>query len=287
MRKLTTICAVVAVLTSIAHGQFTVYTDRTDWLDAVATSLDEDFDDATLNVGISVVSNMGGIGGGVWNDVLNNQMNWETTWTFDPPIYAFGGYWDLTPFGVGGLVNVLIGGGVFGDVISPAGGVGFWGVVSDEPFAEVLLGCAGAGANPQETYTLDDMVYSTEPPVIEVAIDIKPGSFPNSINPDGKGVIPVAILTTSIADGDSVDFDACMVDASTVMFLGHCGGASMAHKEAALEDVDSDGDIDMVLHFRIQEAHILASDTEACLEGQTMDGAHFVGCDSIRIVPKD
>ncbi|UCD63727.1 MAG: hypothetical protein JSW34_13460, partial [Candidatus Zixiibacteriota bacterium] len=265
---------------------FTVYTDRTDWLDAVASSLDEDFDDATLNVGISVVSDMGGIGGGVWNDVLNNQMNWETTWTFDPPIYAFGGYWDLTPAGVGGLVNVLIGGGVFADVISPAGGAGFWGVVSDEPFAEVLLGCAGA-SNPQETYTLDDMVYSIEPPVIEVAIDIKPGSFPNSINPDGKGVIPVAILTTSVADGDPVDFDASMVDASTVRFLGNCGGASMAHKKADLEDVDSDGDIDMVLHFRIQEAHIFASDTEACLEGQTMDGAHFVGCDSIRVVPKD
>jgi len=50
------------------------------------------------------------------------------------------------------------------------------------------------------------------PPVIEVDIDIKPGSDPNSINLKSKGVVPVAVLTT---DG----FDASTVDPETVGFL--------------------------------------------------------------------
>jgi hypothetical protein len=40
---------------------------------------------------------------------------------------------------------------------------------------------------------------------VAVPIDIKPGSFPNSINPQSKGVIPVAILTTDTFDATTVD----------------------------------------------------------------------------------
>jgi len=109
--------------------------------------------------------------------------------------------------------------------------------------------------------------------VFIVDIDIKPGSFPNPINHKSKGVIPVAILTTSISD------------ATTVKFFGHCSGASMAHEDAHLEDVDNDGDIDMVLHFRTQETHISTSDTEARIEGETLYGLTFIGTDSILIVP--
>jgi len=32
------------------------------------------------------------------------------------------------------------------------------------------------------------------PPFVTVAVDIKPGSFPNSINLKSNGVVPVAIL---------------------------------------------------------------------------------------------
>jgi hypothetical protein len=111
--------------------------------------------------------------------------------------------------------------------------------------------------------------------VIDVEIDIKPGSFPNSINPDSNGVIPVAILTTS-------DFDATTVDASTVEFGPD--GAMMIHKNAHLEDVDGDGDIDMVLHFRTQDTGIADGDTEASLSGETFDGQDILGTDSVRTV---
>jgi len=110
---------------------------------------------------------------------------------------------------------------------------------------------------------------------IDVDIDIKPWSDPNAFNTKRKGVIAVAILTTD-------NFDATNVDASTVTFGS--GDAGMVHKNAHLEDVDLDGDTDMVLHFRNQETGIKVGDTEACIHGTTLDGALFEGCDSVRVV---
>ena len=109
---------------------------------------------------------------------------------------------------------------------------------------------------------------------IEVEIDIKPGSFPNSINPDSEGVIPVAILTTA-------EFDASVVDGETVRF----GPLGAWAENWALEDVDSDGDEDMILHFRTQETGIMAGDTEAELRGETVHGWAIHGSDSVRTVP--
>ncbi len=109
-----------------------------------------------------------------------------------------------------------------------------------------------------------------------VDIDIKPGSDPNSINPSGKGVIPVAILTTD-------NFDATTVDPDTVIFGP--GGAEPVH--TAIEDVDDDGDTDMILHFRTQDTGIELGDTEATLTSQTTDGIEITGTDSVRIVPPE
>jgi hypothetical protein len=50
-----------------------------------------------------------------------------------------------------------------------------------------------------------------------IAIDIKPNSDTNSVNPRSRGVIPVAILTASTANGDSFDFDAWTVDPATLL----------------------------------------------------------------------
>ena len=113
--------------------------------------------------------------------------------------------------------------------------------------------------------------------LVAVTIDIKPGSDPNSINPNGKGVIPVAILSTPT-------FDATTVDASTVTFGP--GAATMVHENAHLEDVDGDGDIDMVLHFKTQDTGIQAGDTEAALTGATVGGQLFEGTDSVQTVGK-
>ncbi len=106
-----------------------------------------------------------------------------------------------------------------------------------------------------------------------VGIDIKPGSFPNSINPRSQGVIPVAILTTDT-------FDATTVDPTTVRF--GVTGTEAAPVQSALEDVDGDGDTDMILHFNTQDTGIICGTTSAFLTGETLDGQMIEGSDSIK-----
>lgn len=120
--------------------------------------------------------------------------------------------------------------------------------------------------------------------IMTVAIDIKPDSYPNSINLKSKGVIPVAILSGGVGS-----FDATTVDPSTVCFgaatnpslLGDC---TEAHGRGHIEDVDGDGDLDLLLHYETQQTGIGAADTVACLTGQTFSGNQIRGCDAIRIV---
>jgi hypothetical protein len=92
-------------------------------------------------------------------------------------------------------------------------------------------------------------------------------------------VVPVAILTTSTAAGEPVDFDAGEVDPGTVAFGP--GGAAPAHG-GHLEDVDGDGDVDMVLHFPTPATGIACGDTSATLSGQTVGGQAFQGTDTLK-----
>jgi len=125
------------------------------------------------------------------------------------------------------------------------------------------------------------------PAVTSVAIAIKPPSGSTaSINLKSKGLIPVAILTTSTAAGDAVDFDPLHpvdgVDPESVLFAG----AAKAHKSPLghWQDVDGDGDTDLVLHFRTQETGITCGATEALLTGETHSGKAIEGSGLIRTV---
>jgi hypothetical protein len=105
-----------------------------------------------------------------------------------------------------------------------------------------------------------------------VQIDIKPGSHPNSINLGSKGKVPVAVLTTDI-------LDASVVDPATVLFAG------ASPLRWAMEDVDLDGDLDLLFHFSTQELDLSGDSSEAVLTGVTLDGATILGIDTVRIVP--
>jgi hypothetical protein len=107
----------------------------------------------------------------------------------------------------------------------------------------------------------------------DVLVDINPGSYPNSINLGSKGVIPVAVLTTE-------GFDASTVDPVTVVFAG------AVPLRWAMEDVDYDGDLDLIFHFKTQELDLDENSTEATLTGETFDGIPIEGTDTVNIVPK-
>ena len=119
------------------------------------------------------------------------------------------------------------------------------------------------------------MLLELEPTAIEVVIDVKPGEVVNPINLQSKGVIPVAILTTD-------QFDAQNINPLEVRF-GR-GQAIEAHLRGHLEDVNGDGRLDMVLHFRVQQSGILPTDLEVCLTGNTTNGTPFQGCDSVTVL---
>jgi hypothetical protein len=134
---------------------------------------------------------------------------------------------------------------------------------------------AVGGLNDTSGNLATNEAFTPEVTKITVAIDIKPGSFPNSINPRSKGVIPVAILTTDT-------FDATTVDPTTVRF--GATGTEAAPVKAALRkrDVDKDGDTDMMLHFKTQATGIVCGDTSASLTGETFSGQMIQGSDSIK-----
>ena len=116
--------------------------------------------------------------------------------------------------------------------------------------------------------------------LIEVEIDVKPGSYPNSINPKAGGVIPVAILTTDTFDASTVDPQTVALEGVLAKEKGKSG------KYGSLEDVDGDGDLDLVV--QIPNTIDWAEDaTEATLTGETLDGIPIEGIDSVRIVPPE
>lgn len=96
---------------------------------------------------------------------------------------------------------------------------------------------------------------------LEVQIDVKPGdSDPAVINLRSSGLVPVAVLS----DGN---FDATSVSPSTVQFAGARVATSGSGKYMAhVEDVDKDGDDDMLLHFRTGDLKLADGIVEAVVE---------------------
>ena len=115
--------------------------------------------------------------------------------------------------------------------------------------------------------------------LLDVQIDIKPGSTSNTVNLGSMGTVPVAILS-------SPSFNAASVSPLTVELAGvpvslRKNGMPMA----SLEDVNGDGLLDLVLHFSIQALPHFTGDTSITLVGETFTGQPIIGRDSIRIVP--
>ena len=137
-------------------------------------------------------------------------------------------------------------------------------------------------------------------PVIEVDVDIKPGSCPNVVNPRSNGVLPVAILGT-------VNVDVADINPETIR-LGRDGYAeSIAALKWHVEDVGTPnpaGDCqcwtvpgdrrpDLIVHFSARDAvEKLGLSSE---EGNTVslviraelkNGTELSGTDCVRVKTK-
>ncbi len=115
----------------------------------------------------------------------------------------------------------------------------------------------------------------------EVVIDIKPDGDPNSVNcKNQNGIITVAVLTTDT-------FDALSIDATTVTFEG--AGETHADKKTGEpqrheEDVDNDGDLDLVFHFRLGDTTLTCDATQGTLTGVTDYGQEILGTDTLEMI---
>ena len=115
-------------------------------------------------------------------------------------------------------------------------------------------------------------------PDIDVDVDILPHHEDNMINCEAENrVLAVAILKTD-------DFDVSRIDHTTVLFEGagefhkDPDGVAVRHEE----DVDGDGDIDLVFHFRLGETTLTCESTEGWLEGFTWENSTAIwGWDAV------
>jgi len=134
-----------------------------------------------------------------------------------------------------------------------------------------------------ESYRL---VYSPEPgmPVsleLAVDIDIKPGSEPNSVNCGNQNaVVAVGILSTDAFDATGVDHETITFQGAREMHVDSRTGRSRRHQE----DVDGDGDADLVFHFRVADTDLTCLSAEGTLKGNTLDGLPFFGTDKLRMM---
>ena len=149
----------------------------------------------------------------------------------------------------------------------------WWGVVGDEA---VIARMTFEVEWTTDFFAIDNFTFNA---VTEVLIDIKPGSDPNCFNNDGHGVIPVAILTTDSFDAATVDPFTLSLDGAGARVKGKSGNAG------ALEDVDNDGDLDLVVQIEDLDGTYQAGDAVATLTGKTTDGILIWGQDTICIVP--
>jgi len=128
--------------------------------------------------------------------------------------------------------------------------------------------------------------------VIQVTIDIKPGSYPNCFNINDHGVIPVAILGSSNFDVSTIDPSKLSFGGLDVRIRGNKG--PLCHLEDISGDFSypeglQDGYIDLICQFEDDSSMWVSGEDEAVLSGYLLPEygeTQIEGSDSICVKPE-
>ncbi len=173
-----------------------------------------------------------------------------------------------------------------GNPILPVGSVGAWDSHALTP-GSVVFNC---GTYRMWYQGMDGswrigLAYSSRPPQ-QVAVDIKPGSDPNSINLGEGGLLPVVVLGSETLSVDAIDPETIRLGGVGINLRGSAKAPKIAF---SVEDIDNDGFVDIVAFFSVQELVTLgaltSTSTELELTGCLWDGTKIIGVDSVNPVP--
>jgi len=194
----------------------------------------------------------------------------DVTFIFDTPVYAWGAYITATGTVAFTAIDLLFDDGSSQSLTIPGsstGGVSFFGFTDVGTSIAAVTVRETLSGDGRDIYGIDDVrCIDTYP----LAIDHKPGSNPNCVNPGSRGRTAVAIL------GED-DFDALTIDESTVVF----GGADPVR--CSVEDANFDGLLDLVCHFKVQEVTYPAPGSDCdtmTLTASSFDGLDYQGTDT-------
>ncbi len=105
-----------------------------------------------------------------------------------------------------------------------------------------------------------------------LAIDIRPNSLKNRVDLQSTGRLPVAVF-------GSPAFDPYLVDVASLR-LGPTGqeAAPVGH---VFKDVDSDGNVDLLIRFLISDIGLACTTKQVILQGALLSGQVIVGTDFV------
>ncbi len=134
----------------------------------------------------------------------------------------------------------------------------------------------------------DDVLVTQ--PTLEVSIDIKPGSNPNSINLGSGGATPVAVLGSTNFDVDDIDPETLTLGTAGVKTVGKknnllCSFDDVSGDFSLSLEGDPDGYLDLICHFTTMSIVPEEGGTTATINGELFDGTAIKGTDSVNIVP--
>ena len=121
-------------------------------------------------------------------------------------------------------------------------------------------------------------VFELPPSILQVSIDIKPGSDPNCFNNNGHGVIPVAILGSADVSVAQVDAATVQLEQMTIRMVGK-SNRPLSH----YEDVNGDRFVDLVVQIEDVDGVFQRGTTVATLTGRLLDGTPIEGQDTVCI----